>query len=152
MPGHAREIGPLGTAARAVCAAALLWVGVLDVTSRSAGWHDAVLGLVFIPAVILALVLVARRYVAGPIRLTGPAGTMLNCASIVVLLVLPYTSGAAALFYGTGILAAIVRGQPDCEATAVSNLILGRDDRIGCPIFTPIDRAEERLPRRQPEP
>ena len=39
-------------------------------------------------------------------------------------------------------------GQPGCEATVVSNLILGRDDQIGCPAFTPIDALEAR--RRGP--
>ena len=32
--------------------------------------------------------------------------------------------------------------QPGCEATVISNAILGRDDQIGCPLFPPIDEAE----------
>jgi hypothetical protein len=27
----------------------------------------------------------------------------------------------------------------------VSNVILGRDDQLGCPVFSPIDEAEARL-------
>jgi hypothetical protein len=60
----------------------------------------------------------------------------------------PYTSGGAVLFYGATLLVAAWRGQPGCEATVVSNLILGRDDQIGCPTFSPIDAAEARRARR----
>ena len=38
------------------------------------------------------------------------------------------------------------RAQPGCEATVLSNLILSRDDQIGCPAFTPIDALEARHP------
>ncbi|MGH3062026.1 MAG: hypothetical protein ACRDNA_11520, partial [Gaiellaceae bacterium] len=64
------------------------------------------------------------------------------------LAVNPYTVGGAALFYGGTLLIAAVRAQPGCEATVLSNWILGRDDQIGCPLFSPIDRAEARLAAR----
>jgi hypothetical protein len=35
------------------------------------------------------------------------------------------------------------------EGTVVSNVILGRDDQIGCPLFSPIDEAERRLVGRK---
>jgi hypothetical protein len=57
---------------------------------------------------------------------------------------LSITAGGAELFYGITLLAAAWRGQPGCEATVLSNLILGRDDQIGCPAFTPIDALETR--------
>ena len=66
---------------------------------------------------------------------------------IIALFANPYTAGAAALFYGMTLLVAAWRGQPDCEATVLSNLILGRDDQIGCPTFTPIDAFEARRSR-----
>ena len=143
-----REIGAVGTLARLACAAILLWMGVLDVTSRPSGWHDAVLGLIVFPAIVVGLVLAVRRHGGGPIRLTGPLGTALNCGLILALVFDPYTSGPAVLFYGSALLLTAARGQPDCEATVVSNLILGRDDRIGCPIFTPLDRLEARQAQR----
>jgi hypothetical protein len=31
----------------------------------------------------------------------------------------------------------------------VSNVILGRDDQLGCPVFSPIDEAEARLNARR---
>ena len=67
-----------------------------------------------------------------------------NVVLIVVLFAVSYTAGAAALFYGASLLVAAVWGQPHCEATVVSNLILRRDDQLGCPTFTPIDAMEAR--------
>ncbi len=78
----------------------------------------------------------------------GPAAIAVNCAVIVVLFVLPYTAGAAALFYGLSLLLAAARGQPDCEATVMPNWVLRRDDQIGCPTFTPIDALEARRDHR----
>lgn len=43
------------------------------------------------------------------------------------------------------LLIAAWRGQAGCEATVISNLVLGRDDQIGCPTLTPIDAAEAHL-------
>jgi hypothetical protein len=69
---------------------------------------------------------------------------MLNCAVIVALLANRYTAGGAELFYGVTLIAAAWHAQPGCEATVISNWILGRDDEIGCPAFSPIDQAEAR--------
>ena len=144
MTGRTRRIGPIGTTARLIAAAALLYLALFDGASWGLRWYDAVLGLVVLPGLILALALVARGRGAGPIRFTGAAGTMLNCAVIVALLANPYTAGGAALFYGVTLIAAAWRGQPGCEATVISNWILRRDDQIGCPTFSPIDHAEAR--------
>ena len=85
----------------------------------------------------------------GPVRLTGSAGTTANCLVLIALGVNPYTAGGAALFYGATLLVAAWRGQPGCEGTVVSNVILGRDDQLGCPLFSPIDEAEARLKARR---
>jgi hypothetical protein len=85
------------------------------------------LGLVVFPAGSRALGLLARRYPAGPPRFTGPA------------------AGAAALFYGATLLVAAGRRQAGCEFTVLSNVILGRDDQVGCPRLTPLDQAEARI-------
>jgi hypothetical protein len=89
--------------------------------------------------------LLARHYAEGPLRFTSPAETTANCVIIIALFAIPYTTGAAALFYGTSLIVGALQGLPDCEATALSNLILRRDDQIGCPVFTPIDAWEARL-------
>jgi hypothetical protein len=75
-------------------------------------------------------------------------GDRLDCLVIVLLVVNPYTSGGALLFYGATILLAAWQAQPGCEATVVSNLLLRRDDQIGCPTFSPIDVAERARGRR----
>lgn len=138
-----RRIGPIGTASRA-----LIGVGLLYLAGGAAGfswdpeWYDPVVGLIVLPAIVVTAGLAARRYASRSVRLTGPLATCVNCVVIVVLVANPYTSGGALLFYGTTLLFAAWRGQPGCEATVLSNMVLGRDDQIGCPTFSPIDAAE----------
>ena len=71
----------------------------------------------------------------------------INCGVIVALVANPYPGGTATLFYAAALLVGAWRGQADCECTVISNWILRRD-QVGCPIFSPIDQAEARLPRR----
>jgi hypothetical protein len=137
-----RRIGPIGTTTRLVAAAGLLYLAFFDGTSWGLEWYEAAVGLAVLPAAMIAFGLVARRYASGPVPFTGSAGTTANCLLLVALAVNPYTAGGAALFYGATLLVAAGRGQPGCEATVVSNAILGRDDQIGCPLFSPLDEAE----------
>jgi len=67
---------------------------------------------------------------------------------LVALVSNPYTGGGATLFYGAALLAAAWRGQAGCEVTGLPNLVLGRDDQIGCPTFLPVDVVEDHLRRR----
>jgi hypothetical protein len=141
-----REIGPVGTAARIV-------VGLFALSIASGSTfpfepEDAVIGLIALPAVLVSLGLLARRYAHGPIQVTGPRGTALNLAVIVALIANPYTGGGATIFYGVTMLIAAGRGQAGCEATVISNLVLSRIDQIGCPTFAPIDEVEAHLRRR----
>jgi hypothetical protein len=144
-----RRIGPIGTASRLVVALGLLflagWGGGL---SWGIEWYDPVVGLIALPAIALSAALLARRYAPGPIRFTSPLAICLNCVVIVVLVANPYTSSGALLFYGLTLVVATWRGQPGCEATVLSNLILARDDQLGCPAFSPLDAAEARRARR----
>jgi hypothetical protein len=149
MARTSREIGPVGTAARSVTALALLYIiGGSTIASWSIDLHDAVIGLIALPALMIGLGLIARRFAEGPIRFTGPLGIGLNLAVIVALIANDATGGGATLFYGATMLIAAWRGQAGCEATVVSNLVLGRDDQIGCPTFAPIDEVEAHLRRR----
>ena len=143
-----RRIGAIGTTTRLLAAVGLLYLAFFDGTSWGLEWYDAAVGLGVLPAAVIAFGLAARRHASGPVRFTGSAGTTANCLIIVALAVNPYTAGGAALFYGATLLVAARRGQPGCEATVVSNAILGRDDQIGCPLFSPIDEAETRLAAR----
>jgi hypothetical protein len=149
MWGSARRIGPIGTICRVVVGLGLLVLALLQDNSGKLTWgiqlHEAILGLVVFPSVMVVIVLVARRSSGGPIRLTGSGGLLGNCAVLVALFSIPYTRGAAALFYGASLLLAAWRGLPGCEATILPNLLFGRDDQIGCPIFSPVDAVEARL-------
>jgi hypothetical protein len=143
-----RRIGTIGTAVRVVGGLSLLSWAIADGTSWGLAWHSAPLGLVVFPAVMVAFGFAAGRYAGGPVRFTGPLGLLLNTAVIVVLYTIDYTTDAAMLFYGVTLLVSAWRAQPGCEATVLSNWILGRDDQVGCPVLAPIDEAEARLTAR----
>jgi hypothetical protein len=97
MTERRRRIGPLGTGARVAVGLGLFYLaGAADGLPWDVDWHDPVVGLVVLPWITLALGLVARRR-APPLRYTGPAAHLLNCALIVALLSIPYTSAGAAL-------------------------------------------------------
>lgn len=146
-----RDIGPIGTAARVLAGIGLLYLaGGASLPSWGIEWQDAVIGLIALPALMVALGLAARRYARGPIRFTGPLGIAVNLAVIVALVATDFTGGGATIFYGATMLIAAWRGQAGCEGTVVSNWVLGRDDQIGCPTFTPIDELEAHRGRRAP--
>ena len=142
-----RGIGPVGTALRVVTGLGLLYlaVGAGGPSDWDVEWYDPAIGFVALPAIALLLGLAARRFAGRPVRFTGPLGVATNVVVIVALASNPYTGGGAALFYGATLLVAAWRGQAGCEATVLPNLILGRDDQIGCPTFSPIDAAEAHL-------
>ncbi|MGH3863786.1 hypothetical protein [Actinokineospora sp.] len=52
------------------------------------------------------------------------------------------TSDATVIFYGASMLLAAARGYAGCEVLAVSNLLLRRDDQVGCVVFAPVDAIE----------
>ena len=149
MHTKTRRIGPIGTATRLLGGAGLLYLALFDGSSWGLEWYDVAVGLGFLPAAVIGFGLAAQRYASGPVRFTGSAGTTLNCLVLVALALNPYTAGGAALFYGTTLLVAAWRAQPGCEATVLSNGIFGRDDQLGCPVFSPIDEAEARLNARR---
>lgn len=150
MREPASRIGWIGVASRAAAGLLLVYFAVLDGDfSWDLDRRDVALGLVVFPAVMLAVGFAAGRYAAAPLRYTGPIAVVVNCLVIVLLLANPYTGGGAELFYGTSLLVGAWRRQPDYEATVLSNWILRRNDQIGCPIFTPIDRVETRLVTRR---
>lgn len=150
MAHTTREIGPIGTTARVLTGLGLLYLA--GDGSLVPPWgiepQGALTGLVALPAITVALGLAVGRFARGPIRFTGPLGIALNLAVIVALVVNDFTGdGGALVFYGATLLIAAWRGQAGCEITVVSNLVLGRDDRIGCPMWHPIDIVEAHLRR-----
>jgi hypothetical protein len=137
-----RSIGAWGTAARVVVGAFL--VGSVAEGHLSGDFHPWpwILGLVGFPLVVLAWQ--RRRASRHPSHLaaTGPAAHLINIAVFAALYLMPVTSDAALLFYGTSMLVAAARGYAGCEVLAVSNWVLRRDDQIGCMVFGPVDTAE----------
>jgi hypothetical protein len=147
-----RRIGPIGTAVRVAGGLGLIYLAGANGLSWDLEWYDPVIGLAVLPAIMLAVGLVARRQTTGPLRLTGPMWTCLHCVVIVALVANPYTGGGAALFYGATMLIAAWRGQPGCEITVIPNVILRRDDQVGCPTLALIDEAEAQLRRTESAP
>jgi hypothetical protein len=144
-----RRIGPFGTASRVLVGLGLVYLaGGAGGLSWEIEWYDLVV-LIALLTIMVTVGLVARRRSAAPVRLTGPLWVCLNCVVILALVLNPYTAGGALLFYGSTLLIAAWRRQPGCEATVLPNLILRRDDQIGCPTFSPIDAAEARLHARK---
>lgn len=142
--GTTRQIGPIGTAGRACLGIALLAAAA----SMGVTWLDAFVGLVVANAVVFSG-MSARGADAAPMRFTGVGGHVANLAiGIPFVTLLPE---AGLLFYGSAMLLAAARGFAACEMLAVWNLLRGRDDRIGCPVFSPVDLAEERLTGRPRE-
>ena len=110
------------------------------------------LGLVVLPAALLGWQWLRGRRRTTRFQATGPFATALNMLILFALLLTPwyapqlsFTSGAAFLFYGASLLLAAVRGYAGCEVLAVSNLLLRRDDQVGCLVLSPIDHLERGL-------
>jgi hypothetical protein len=157
--GERRQIGPIGTALRAILGAALLFGlgipgGVTTIHGRYEYEFDlpsVILGAVVLPGLVLALHWWSVRRRSTPLRATGPVASTINMVVIVALALIPFFAPriyfigtGAAVFYGASMVLAAVRGRAGCEVTAISNWVLGRDDQVGCPVFTPIDSLEDR--------
>jgi chemotaxis signal transduction protein len=110
------RIGPIGASARVVVGTALL---ALAAFWREPHWSDAALGLIALPGLITMVLGLRARVGATPLRATGP-----DVDDV-----------------GNMVLAA-VRRAGGCEVTAISNVLLRRDDQIGCAPFGPIDLIE----------
>ena len=108
-------------------------------------WRDALLGLLIAPGVMVGIAVVQARRSEAALRATGPLGYLLNTAIAVAAFALPATAGAGFLFYGGSMFLAATRSQGGCEVTVVPNVLLGRDDQVGCALFAPVDHAEQSL-------
>lgn len=157
-PGaNRRQIGPIGTTLRAVIGLIfLVGLGIPGGVTTVGGHYEykfdvgsVVLGAVVFPAAVLAVHWLWVRRRSTPLRETGPVATGINLVVLLALFLMPwyaprlyFIATGAAVFYGVSMLLAAVRGRAGCEVTAISNWILGRDDQVGCPVFTPIDSLE----------
>jgi len=153
-PGDAgerrRAIGPIGTVARLATGIGLMVLAVLAATRGDLQVYEVLLGVIGLPVIVMATVLTAKPVLGTSAHLnaTGPVGTSINCATIVALFVLPWTTEIAYFFYGIPMFLAAWRGYPGCEMMTISNYILRRKDELGCPWFWPVDAFESSLTRR----
>lgn len=133
----ARQIGPIGTAARVCVGAGLLIFGIANEPSL----FELLAGFVLLPAAEMAILIVVRPPSSGPFRLYGAVGYAVNFGTAGLLLAIWTTP--ALLFYGASIVLAVLKGYAGCEILALSNLLRGRDDQLACTIFSPIDALEQ---------
>ena len=154
-----RQIGTIGTWARLIIGGLLFVFGSLGGKFTYMHGHlqlglnaaAMVLGLVVLPAVLLALQWFRLRRDPSRLVATGPVATTVNIAVFALLIGVSYQPTisfigyAAFVFYGASMLLAAVRGYAGCEVLAVSNWLLRRDDQIGCLVLSPIDQWEHRI-------
>ena len=154
MTSTKREIGPIGTAARVVGG---LTAVALPIALGGFGWWDVAAVLVALPLVTTgAAVLITAAYRRlAPEALarrqaicSGPTcwliATVIGAAVAIDALTPASGEVVVWVWLGGSMLVAAARGYGGCEVLAIPNLITGRRDRIGCILYTPIDRAEAR--------
>lgn len=156
-PDRRRQIGVVGTTVRV---AAGLWMAGSVVQGQwAAGFRPAswLLGVVGLPAPVLAWQWWCARRRPSRLEATGPLPHVLNIVVFLALYLTPWyapslsaTSDAALLFYGASMLLAALRGYAGCEVLAVSSWVLERDDQIGCLVFAPVDHLEQRTSAVRP--
>ena len=148
--GGGREIGPLATAGRA--AGGLLLLAAAIVPDDISAW-DVIGGIVALPlvaAVVAWLVRLAYRrrapeHLTARHALAGPGlwvlGLVIAIATALTF-VTPIDAPAIWLFFGVSMLVAAVRGQGGCEVVALPNVLFGREDRVSCVLYGPLDAVE----------
>jgi len=145
-----RHIGPLGTIARLGLGGYFVGSVIYGEATHGSFLHPIylmrwALGLIALPLVVLIWHWLRARRNPGHFKNVGPLGITFNFGLFWVLYFIPATSDMALIFYGTSMVVAGLRGYSGCEILAISNLLLGRDDQIGCAVFTPIDLLERKV-------
>ena len=149
MEAQTRRIGPAGTLVRVVVGSLMVAAAV----ASGAGIAEWALGALVMPGVVVIWQKTRAMLVdPQPIRLVGPVAHVVTAVIFLVLVATPdyapalsVTSGAALIFFGGSMLIAAIRGYRGCEILALSNWLLGRDDQVGCVLYSPIDRLEANL-------
>ena len=160
LAASGRQIGPIGTTARFLGGG--LAIG-LPVALDGFSLLEAGIALVALPliAAIAAPLLTAfyRRLYPRALQSRHLFCSPLGCTLIVAMsaanaaLVSPTSANGNVTIWvwlGASMLLAAARGYAGCEVLAVSNLITGRRDQIGCILYSPIDAAEAKhRPRKE---
>ena len=146
-----RQIGTLGTLARTIVGVwmlgSVIYGHFIRGPFRPLPW---IVGLVVLPAVFIAWRWLAIRRNPTRLEATGPLASAVNVALFFYFWLWSpspvwFMSDAVLIFYGSSMLLAAARGYAGCEALALPNWLLKRDDQIGCLCFSPIDHAEGKL-------
>ncbi len=144
-----RTIGWIGTIARVIGGLGALYWGVMHGLPRTElAWLDLFLGLAAYPAGSVLVMAIRQRLTREPLRAYGGFGYCVNIGIGIALF--SVTPHAAALFYGSALLLQAARRDPGCEILAFSNVLLRRNDQVGCAVYTPLDAVEGRLTPKAP--
>jgi hypothetical protein len=139
-----RAIGPVGTIARILVGSACLWLAI----TNGLQWWDVGLGLIVLPLVVTfghAWIIQQNPSALRTVDIVGACATALI---VTPLLIIPFTLDGTLLWVGASMLVAAWYGYAGCEVLAVSNWLLGRNDTVGCLVFSPIDELEARVAGR----
>ena len=151
-----RAIGPIGTGARIILGfilfGSVFYGQIIKGPFRPLPW---VIGLLIFPALFLSWQYLRARRNPARLEATGPVASVLNVViffafyfTFVYAPSIDFMSDAVLIFYGLSMLLIALRGSGGCEALAISNWLLKRDDQLGCLVFSPIDAAERKLTGR----
>jgi len=154
-----RAIGPVGTAIRIGVGVMLAGAAIaFDYPSRGISWWDVAAVLVALPLTAVgaatALNTAYRRWPALARHTRTPWSAAQSGAAVIVIAVVvvagtvlsfltPVDRIALFLFFGLSMVLAALRGYDGCEILALPNIMLRRADAIWCPLYSPIDSAEQ---------
>ena len=148
-----REIGVIGTVARVILGSILFgsvfYGHIIKGPFMPLPW---VIGLIIFPAIFITWQYLRARRNPAKLEANGPLAMIIN---VVIFFAFYFTyiyapsidflSDAVLVFYGLSMLLAALRGYAGCEALAISNWLLKRDDQLGCLVFGPVDYTEGKL-------
>jgi hypothetical protein len=150
--GSRRQIGPLGTLVRIVGGVVAI---ALPIALDGLTVFEAAVALIALPliAAIVAAVITStfRRLAPSALQSRHAICSAPGCSLIAVMvaansaLVAPTSANGNVTIWvwlGASMLLAATRGYGGCEVLAVSNLVTGRREQIGCILYTPIDQLE----------
>jgi hypothetical protein len=148
-----REIGVIGTVARVILGSLLFgsvfYGHMMKGPFMPLPW---VIGLIIFPAIFITWQYLRARRNSAKLEANGLIATIIN---VVIFFAFYFTyiyapsidfmSDAVLVFYGLSMLLAALRGYAGCEALAISNWLLKRDDQLGCLVFGPVDYTAGKL-------
>ena len=99
-------------------------------------------GIIGIPILVAAFQKVRSYFTDQPLQAIGFWGTALNMLFLAILFNIEYFHNATFFYLGFSMLLAAIIGYAGCETMAISNLLLKRNDEVGCVLFSPFDYLE----------